>query len=155
MIYSFTIFNRSGRCLFEKEWVKVALTNEPSELEDLGQERKRLMFGLIFSLKELIKKVSPTVPMEGLKHYETGAYKLHHFESISGLKFIAITSKDVGNEFYSTLKYIYASIYVEYVQKNPWCPPREENQAGAQGIITCYLFHQRLVTYIESLTSFK
>lgn len=54
MLYNFYIYNKKGKCLFYKEW------NRPlNTFIDDPEEEKKLMFGMLFSLKDLAKKISP------------------------------------------------------------------------------------------------
>ena len=45
------------------------------------EEEKRLMFGLVFSLKEFVLKSSLKEPVEGLKSFSTDSYTCHHYET--------------------------------------------------------------------------
>lgn len=54
MIYNLYIFSRTGTCLFYTEWYRPF-----SSLRDLPDEDRKLMFGLLFSLKQLMNKASP------------------------------------------------------------------------------------------------
>ena len=51
---SIYIYNRRGRCLYYKEWKR---TNDP--MKDSPGEDQKLMFGLIFSLQQFVRKISP------------------------------------------------------------------------------------------------
>ena len=51
MIYSFFLFTRSGACLYHEEW-----NRKPSKNREADE---KLLFGLLFSLKSFIQKVSP------------------------------------------------------------------------------------------------
>ena len=55
MIYNLYIFSRTGTCIFYTEWYRPY-----SSLRDLPDEDRKLMFGLLFSLKQLMNKASPT-----------------------------------------------------------------------------------------------
>ena len=46
------IFNKQGVCLYYREW------NRPVAASDVKQDQK-LMFGFLFSLKQLVAKMSP------------------------------------------------------------------------------------------------
>ena len=52
-IYNMFIFNRKGDCLFEKEWQRSFRAQSP-------EEEKKLLYGLIFSLKDFVKKSYPS-----------------------------------------------------------------------------------------------
>ncbi len=53
-IHSLYIFSKSGTCLFYTEW------NRPrSTLASAPEEDRKLMFGLLFSMKQLMNKLNP------------------------------------------------------------------------------------------------
>ena len=55
MLYTFYIFTRRGTCLFYHEW------NRPrNTLAGNPEEDRKLMYGLLFSLKQLVNNLSPT-----------------------------------------------------------------------------------------------
>lgn len=113
MIYNFYVFSRTGKCLFYKEWHRPQNT-----LQDDPEEERKLVFGMLFSLKDLASKLSPSEGTEGLHIVKTNAFTLHHYQSVTGLVFILNTDNDVPDQ-YQTLKHIYANIYIEYVARNP------------------------------------
>eukprot|EP00884_Botryococcus_braunii_P020759 jgi/Botrbrau1/7367/Bobra.0316s0013.2 len=99
-----------------------------------------MMFGLFFSLKTFTAAMDPRAP-EGDDRQQLGAplrigeacgfhsfrannYKLHFFESPSGLKIVLNTDPEVG-DLREQLSHIYGSIYVPYAMKNPGYTPRD------------------------------
>lgn len=98
------------------------------------QEEYKLLFGLVWSLKAMSATMDPTPSASGqakqmgtpsrigqacsFKSLCTETYKLHFYESPSGTKIVLTTSPDVGN-LEDCLEYIYSSLFVEYVVKNP------------------------------------
>lgn len=54
MIHNLYIFDRNGRCLYYKEWNRDQYTLRESPDED-----RKLVFGLIFSLKQFVTSLSP------------------------------------------------------------------------------------------------
>ncbi len=95
MIFNFYIYNRKGKCLFYKEW------NRPLNTlaDDVGEERK-LMFGMLFSLKDLAGRFSQQPGVDSLRTVRTNSFALHHFQSASGLIFVLNTDPGVeGMEY--------------------------------------------------------
>lgn len=94
MFHNFYIFNRKGKCLFYKEWDRPV-----NKMADDPEEEKKLVFGMLFSLKDLTSKLSPDG--QGLDHLhtvKTNAFTLHHYQSPSGLMFVLNTHPDVAGE---------------------------------------------------------
>lgn len=112
-LYNLYIFNRNGKCLFYREW------NRPlNTLADDPDEEKKLVFGMLYSLKDLATKLSPSPATEGLHTVKTNSYTLHHFQSASGLVFVLNSSPEVP-DLYQLLQHIYSHIYIDCVVCNP------------------------------------
>mmetsp|Transcript_18090 Transcript_18090/g.30387 ORF Transcript_18090/g.30387 Transcript_18090/m.30387 type:complete len:95 (+) Transcript_18090:65-349(+) len=91
MLYNFYIFNRKGKCLFYKEWDRPLNT-----MEDDPDEERKLVFGMLFSLKDLASKLSPSQEASDNLHVvKTNTFTLHHFESPSGLMFVLNTNINI------------------------------------------------------------
>lgn len=129
------IYNRSGVCLYYREWNRPKMASM-----DLRSDQK-LMFGFLFSLKQLVGKMSPK---EGGGFYacSTNTFKLNYYEPPTGLRFVLTTDLASG-DMRESLRHIYSNIYVECLVKNPLWQPEEE--------LTCPLFTQTLERYIASL----
>ena len=134
-VYCLYIFSRKGVCLFYKDYGRPA----PPKPAKLAQEFK-LMFGFLFSLKQLVQKMSPK--KGGFYACSTSAYRLHYFESAWGLRFV-LTTDLAATDMREALRHIYSQIYVECLTKNPLYTPGEP--------ITCSLFTQTLERYVSSL----
>lgn len=103
------------------------------------------MYGMLFSIKSFVNKISPIDPKEGFLYYKTNKYALHYLETPSGLKYdIQIHCCNFFNTrmcfFYQTSRFVintdpaamdvkkvlqdyYAKVWVEYVVQNPlWIP---------------------------------
>ena len=78
--------------------------------------------------------------------YKTNSYKLHLFETATGLKFILLT--DVGTpNLKDELQKVYRDLYVEFVGKNP------AHHIGEP--ITCDIFITKLGEHLKKLPYFS
>lgn len=166
MIYSLYIYTRNGSCLYQEKWNTGA--TKSMNYSDPEEER-RLLFGLLFSLKEFVFKLAPATAsgsdglaanggsgsdqalapqMEGMQRYQTNAYTCHQYETPSGLRFILMTDNQAG-DLSGVLKHIYSHIYVEYVVNNPLSDIKSAKQ------ITSQLFKMQLKHYIEGLPCYR
>ncbi|XP_046336108.1 trafficking protein particle complex subunit 1-like [Haliotis cracherodii] len=138
-VFNFYIFDRNGTCLYYAEW------NRKKQSGISKEEEFKLMYGMIFSIKSFVNRISPTDMKDGFMNFKTTKYKLHFFETQSGLKFIMNTDLNVGS-VKETLQLIYSSIYVEYVVKNPLCYLDQP--------ITSELFKAKLDDFVRGLPIF-
>lgn len=61
--------------------------------------------------------------------YRTGEYKMHYFETPTQLKLVMLTDTRVGN-MRTVLHQIWATLYVDYVVKNPLSPIEHTGGVG-------------------------
>ncbi len=139
-IYNIYIFDRNCTCLYYKQWAR---HKEAGISQD---EEFKLMYGMIFSIKSLVSRLSTVSTKESFTNYNTTKYKLSFFETATGLKFVLNTDINVGN-LDNVLRHIHSHIYVEYVVRNPLCKAGES--------ISSELFCTELDTYVRSLSAFK
>jgi len=139
MLHNIYIFNRKGVCLFYKEWNRPQFT-----LEDDPNEDKKLMFGMLFSLKDLAQKMSPEKSDDGIHVIKLGNFNLHHFESLTGITLVLNTSPALL-DLYSHLQHIYSKIFVEYISRNPLYG------ASSTDPIDCAIFEEHVSNYLTSL----
>lgn len=113
-IYNLYLFDRDGQLLHYAEWTR----NKQSGMT--REEEAKLMYGMIFSIKSFVTKVSPVDLREGYLTYTTNKYRLNLYETPSRLKFILNT--DVHAQGIKELLHqIYTQVYVEYIVCNPLC----------------------------------
>ena len=62
-------------------------------------------FGMLFSLKDLVMKLSPVTSVEGLHVMKTNNFTLHHFQSLTGLAFIINSTPDVPGKRKFNMKF--------------------------------------------------
>ncbi|KAH6562370.1 hypothetical protein BASA50_006546 [Batrachochytrium salamandrivorans] len=109
------------------------------------EETAKLVYGVVFSLRNIIVKISPKQG-DNFLSYRTNAYKLHYFESGTGLKFVLLTDQNMDS-MVEPLRAIYSQIYVEYVSKNALLP--------ADGPINNELFRVNLLRFVRTLPGFS
>lgn len=54
-IHTLYVFSKRGTCMYYGEWHRPR-----SMLAEMPDEDRKLMFGLVFSLKQLMNKMNPT-----------------------------------------------------------------------------------------------
>lgn len=105
MIYNLYIFDKYGTLLYYGEWnrlkqsgitkdeVSILKANLNTTLITVipRKQEAKLMYGMLFSLKSFVNKISPIDPKEGFLYYKTNKYALHFVEVSSGLKFVLNT----------------------------------------------------------------
>ena len=120
-ILEFFIFNRYGICLLHLDFQNEqnTMTNRAleSDKEKNNENRYKLMFGLLFSMKSFIKSISPNKSVDYFKSFSTSNYKLHYAEFLNGLRFICLTTQIKG-DLTSNLNEIFSAYYVNFVSKN-------------------------------------
>ncbi|KAJ2741628.1 TRAPP complex subunit bet5 [Coemansia sp. BCRC 34301] len=91
------------------------------------EEEAKLVYGVAFSTRNIVNKLNSKdgggAPQQGgnlggFMSFATNTYRLHYYESPTGVKFI-LTTDVAAVSMQPVLEMIYRNIYVEYVVKNP------------------------------------
>ncbi|ORZ18282.1 Sybindin-like protein [Lobosporangium transversale] len=116
------------------------------------EEEGKLVYGVVYSLRNLVKKLGKG-QQDGFIAYRTSHYKLHYYETLTGLKFVL--NSDPGVEsLQQALRQIYTQLYVELVIKNPLANAGSNGASvnpetmGAEG------FRNGVDRFVRSLTMF-
>lgn len=91
-VHSFHIFDRKGKTLFTKRYIK----SPGAEDEEQLSEQRKLIFGMLFSLRELSSSLSPIDGPGDLQLVKTGATTLYNYETVSGLRFVLYTTAETA-----------------------------------------------------------
>lgn len=122
-------------CIYKKKWTPRpnpnststqpapnGLSPAPPQANALSAEDDaKLIFGTIFSLRNMVRKLGG--PDDQFISYRTGHYKLHYYETPTGLKFVMVTDTKTNN-LRIVLHQIYVSLYVEYGELGGLQAPR-------------------------------
>uniref|UniRef100_A0AAX7VLH9 Trafficking protein particle complex subunit n=1 Tax=Astatotilapia calliptera TaxID=8154 RepID=A0AAX7VLH9_ASTCA len=164
-VHNLYIFDRNGNCLYYNEW------NRKKQAGISKEEEFKLMYGMLFSIRSFVSKMSPldmypshhlsicppdslsvhlssclwslsVLRKEGFLSFQTSKYRLHYYETPSGLKFVLNTDLSVTNAR-DTLQHIYSNLYVELIVKNPVCTSTQTLESE--------LFSSRLDAFIRAL----
>lgn len=132
-VYEFYIFTNAGDCIFSIDFLA----------ERSQQQRQKLIFGLLFALKDLCRKMSATPALTNpFTSYLTPNYKFHMWETPSGLNFVMLTEKEAGDHT-RTLQFIHQDLFVNLILRNPFYTPK--------GPIQCSIFREQLRAYLLGL----
>ncbi|KAI8073457.1 Sybindin-like family-domain-containing protein [Gilbertella persicaria] len=79
------------------------------------EEEAKLVYGVVLSLRNFVRKLNGN--QDGFISYKTTTYRLHYYETPTGLKFVMNSDPNTEN-LRLVLKQIYIQLYVEFVVKN-------------------------------------
>ncbi|XP_051956835.1 trafficking protein particle complex subunit 1-like [Xyrauchen texanus] len=139
-VHNLFIFDRNGTCLHYSEW------NRKKQAGISKDEEFKLMYGMLFSIRSFVSKMSPLDMKDGFMTFQTSRYKLHYYETPTGIKLVMNTDLSVPN-CRDTLQQIYSTLYVEYIVRNPLCVLGESLQSD--------IFNNKLDSFIRALPFFS
>jgi trafficking protein particle complex subunit 1 len=153
-VHSIHIFDRKGKTLFTKRYVN---HNNAAVVDDEEQqsEQRKLVFGMVYSLKGIAKILSPTSPTTttssslamgdnhnnnnsnnlGLHTVQTGASTLHVYETASGLRICLYMDPaipqhqavDHARKIRAALHHMYQQLWIQCVTRSPLYKPTNPN----------------------------
>ncbi|MBN3306938.1 TPPC1 protein, partial [Amia calva] len=139
-VHNLYIFDRCGTCLHYSEW------NRKKQAGISKDQECKLMYGMLFSIRSFVGKMSPVDMKDGFLSFQTSRYKLHYYETPTGVKVVMNTDLGVPN-CRDILHQIYSTLFVELVVRNPLCDPSAPLQSE--------LFSSRLDAFIRALPFFS
>ncbi|MBN3273667.1 TPPC1 protein, partial [Polyodon spathula] len=139
-VHNLYLFDRNGACLHYSEW------NRKKQAGISKDEEYKLMYGMLFSIRSFVNKMSPLDMKDGFLTFQTSKYKLHYYETPSQIKrsFCILFRRE---SCLVTLHCPVTPIYVEYVVKNPLCSMSEAIQSD--------LFCSKLDSFVRGLPFFS
>lgn len=158
-VHTLHVFDRKGKTLFTKCFIKNNPKSEKEEhvtdeedAEQLAEQRK-LVFGMLFSLQEVVTSLSPEDEKgEGLHSVRTGSSTLHSYETNSGLRFALYVTQSnntaEGKSIRTALKHIYNKIWINSVTRSPLYNPTSPNVLETS-------FEQNLDAYLSQQTWYR
>ncbi len=107
LVYS----TRTTNCLYYKEWKSLPDTATK-------EDRERLLFGLLFSMRRSVARMSPCGKPSQLSCYTTNSYKMHFYQSPTGYMFALFTTVTKGS-LRDKLKQYFNQVFLPDVVMNP------------------------------------
>ncbi|EPY73960.1 voltage-gated potassium channel subunit beta-3 [Camelus ferus] len=145
-VHNLYLFDRNGVCLHYSEWHRKKQAGIPKEEEyklmygmlfsirsfvskmsplDMYVESEGMLReGGNLGVGETFwsgSDIGPQRGKDGFLAFQTSRYKLHYYETPTGIKVVMNTDLGVG-PIRDVLHHIYSALYVELVVKNPLCP---------------------------------
>lgn len=118
-IYAFYIFDRHCNCIYSREY---GPGNEYGFLnKNNDSDVAKLLFGMVYSLKNLALKLGSADSANFLRSFSTGYYRVHFLESLSNFKF-ALVSDLAVDYLQDNLWHLYGNIFVKTVALNALSP---------------------------------
>lgn len=173
-VNSFHIFDRKGKTLFTKRYIKGSGIEDAEHLS----EQRKLIFGMLYSLRELSGSLSPADGPGDIQLVKTGGSTLYNYETVSGLRFVlyatadtstmstaalnaqpgsplpsnesssSMTNPAVTEKIRGALQYIYEHIWVTFVVRCPLYQPLDPNVDATN-------FEASLDNYLRGMSWFR
>lgn len=129
-VHSLHVFDRKGKTLFTKCYAQ----NKANKVDDGEQlsEKRKLVFGMLFSLKEVAASLSPSsIKDNGVHSVQTGASTCYCLETASGLRFALYITDDAdkahARSIRKAMQHAYNDIWIQSVVRSPLYNPVTPN----------------------------
>lgn len=143
-IHSFLIFDRHCTCIYNREFTNNS-TNKNNQ-----SDTAQLVFGMLYSLKQISNKLvdldEESALSNSLKSFVLGTYRVHYFESLTGIKFILVSDMATDN-LQSVLWELYSKYYLTTVVHNLLSPV----EFSEEGKISNEVFIEQTDKFIQGL----
>ena len=116
-IFNLYMFDRQGVLIYYGEWnrkrqsgmtIEEVCINISFQVEILSTlqfnlyswyplQEAKLMYGMLYSIRNFVAKMSPTDPQEGFQCYRTSKYKLNYLETPTGITYVMNTDLNAPN----------------------------------------------------------
>ena len=106
------------------------------------ENRYKLIYGLLFSMRSFVKKVSTNKETDTFRNFSTSEYKLHYIELINGLRFIILTNP-TKSDYANNLKEIFKNYYFPLISSNMF--------ADKDAFITNEIFIESVKNYLKTI----
>ena len=172
VVYVLYIYNRHCECIYERDYRRGNIAGKAASDEDArrgAEEEQRLLYGMLFSMRQFVLRMSPPVAeltadatttaaagttqgqpqsayafdsgIPQLHCYTTASYRLHSFQAPTGYTFVAITDPNTPS-LHGKLRALFIP-FVDLVVKNPFCDPDA-------GPFTAPAFDAAVKNFVES-----
>lgn len=119
-IYALYIFDRHCNCIYSREYSQNP--NDPGSINKANDsDMAKLLFGMVYSLKNLSQKLGPEDSFNVLRSFSTCHYRIHFSESLSNFKF-ALVSDLAVEDLQDALWHLYSEVFVNTVALNALSP---------------------------------
>ncbi|GMH58560.1 hypothetical protein TL16_g02637 [Triparma laevis f. inornata] len=138
-IYDLLIYRRDGTCLYNRTFTNAIPPTKEKE------EREKLVYGMLFSLKELLPSLSPTTPT--LKSISLPPLTLYTTTSPTGYTIVLhAISKSTHIDWEERLR----KIYEVWTEKVVMCGMWDPSQPGESGVLENTEFDREIQIVIRS-----
>ena len=132
MIYAVHIINKAGGLAYNKDF--------NDGLQRLSSNDYLIFAGTFHGIHAITSKISPVPSSSGIEMLETEAFRIHCYQTLTGLKFLLITDP-THQQADVHMRKLY-EIYADYATKNPFFTPEMP--------IRCDKFDQALAKMVAS-----